>query len=54
MRVIYKNSWAYAKWENFSKVIGKAITSCQNAGYEPSDHFAEIIKMVVERWGFCV
>jgi DNA-damage-inducible protein D len=36
----------YTKWENFSKVIDKAITSCHKAGYEPSDHFAEIRKMV--------
>jgi hypothetical protein len=42
----------YGKWENFSKVIDKAITSCQKAGYEPGDHFAEIRKMVVERWDF--
>lgn len=36
----------YTNWRNFSKVIDKAITSCQNAGYEPQDHFAGIIKMV--------
>jgi len=27
-------------------VIDKAITACQNAGYEPRDHFAHISKMV--------
>jgi hypothetical protein len=42
----------YAKWENFSKVIDKSITSCHKAGYGPGDHFTGIIKMVVERWGF--
>ena len=36
----------YAKWENFSKVVDKAITSCEKAGYEPQDHFAGIRKMV--------
>ena len=42
----------YAKWENFSKVIDKAITSCQNADYEQRYHFVGIRKMVVERWVF--
>lgn len=36
----------YTNWRNFSKVIDKAITSCQNAGYEPLDHFVGVIKMV--------
>lgn len=36
----------YAKWENFAKVIDKAITSCQTAGYDPKDHFLGIRKMV--------
>ncbi len=36
----------YGRWENFSKVVDKAITSCKNAGYEPRDHFLGITKMV--------
>jgi DNA-damage-inducible protein D len=36
----------YTQWKNFAKVIDKAITACQNAGYEPKDHFAGISKMV--------
>jgi len=36
----------YAEWRSFSKVIGKAITSCENSGYEPTDHFGGINKMV--------
>lgn len=36
----------YARWENFAKVIDKAITSCQTAGIEPKDHFLGITKMV--------
>ena len=44
----------YTKWENFSKVFDKAITSCHKAVYEPSDHFAGIRKMVVERWILCL
>lgn len=36
----------YAKWENFARVIDKAITSCRTAGYDPCDHFAGIRKKV--------
>lgn len=36
----------YAKWENFSKVIDKAITACQGSGYDPQDHFLDVRKMV--------
>jgi DNA-damage-inducible protein D len=36
----------YAKWENFAKVIDKAITACENSGYDPKDHFADVRKMV--------
>jgi DNA-damage-inducible protein D len=36
----------YARWENFAKVIDKAITACVNAGYDPQDHFLDITKMV--------
>jgi DNA-damage-inducible protein D len=36
----------YAEWRSFSKVVGRAITSCENAGYEPTDHFGGITKMV--------
>ncbi len=36
----------YAKWENFVKVIEKAKTACQASGYEPTDHFLDVRKMV--------
>ena len=36
----------YAKWENFTKVVDKAKRSCENAGFEPSDHFLDVRKMV--------
>ena len=36
----------YARWENFAKVIDKAITACQTSGYDPKDHFLGITKMV--------
>ena len=36
----------YVKWENFSKVIDRAVLACRNSGYEASDHFPEVRKMV--------
>ncbi len=36
----------YAKWENFSKVIDKAMLACKNSGYALADHFPDIRKMV--------
>lgn len=36
----------YSKWENFAKVIDKAITACETSGYGPRDHFLGIRKMV--------
>ncbi len=36
----------YARWENFAKVVDKAITTCINSGYDPKDHFADVTKMV--------
>ena len=34
----------YTQWRNFEPVIEKAITSCQNSGSDPSDHFARARK----------
>jgi DNA-damage-inducible protein D len=36
----------YSRWENFFKVIEKAITASENSGCEASDHFREVTKMV--------
>ena len=36
----------YTKWENFNKVIDKAMLSCQNSGFECADQFLEVRKMV--------
>lgn len=36
----------YAQWRSFEAVIEKAVTSCENAGFEPADHFARLRKMV--------
>ncbi|MEX0359811.1 MAG: DNA damage-inducible protein D [Allomuricauda sp.] len=36
----------YTKWDNFNKVINKAKTSCEAAGNDIPDHFADVGKMV--------
>ena len=36
----------YTQWRNFSKVMDKAMLACKNSGYELTDHFAEVSKMV--------
>ena len=36
----------YDTWRNFESLIQRAITACQNSGYEPQDHFVGISKMV--------
>jgi DNA-damage-inducible protein D len=37
----------YSQWRNFAAVIDRAITACENSGYDPKDHFAHVGKMVV-------
>lgn len=36
----------YNKWENFDKVINRAMLACRNSGHEISDHFPEIRKTI--------
>lgn len=36
----------YARWENFLTAIQRAMTSCETTGYDPSDHFRGVTKMV--------
>ncbi len=36
----------YTEWRNFSKVIDKAITACENSENEVSDHFVEVNKTI--------
>lgn len=36
----------YNRWENFDKAISRAMTSCEAAGFQVSDHFREITKMI--------
>lgn len=36
----------YTKWENFSKVIKRAMIACENSGHNISDDFPEVRKIV--------
>ena len=36
----------YVKWENFSKVISRAMIACENSGHSISDDFPEVRKIV--------
>jgi DNA-damage-inducible protein D len=36
----------YEKWENFSKVIDKAMLACDTAGFDVRDHFPCVRKMI--------
>ena len=36
----------YAKWENFSKVIDRAMIACKNSGQDLAHHFPDVRKMV--------
>ncbi len=36
----------YDQWKNFQKVIEKAKTACQNAGFAVEDQFADVGKMI--------
>jgi DNA-damage-inducible protein D len=36
----------YARWENFTTAIKRAIESCEATGYNTSDHFRGVTKMI--------
>jgi len=36
----------YARWENFITAIRRAIESCKSTGYDESDHFRGVTKMI--------
>jgi len=36
----------YARWENFTTAIARAMVSCKSTGYEEFDHFRGVTKMV--------
>jgi DNA-damage-inducible protein D len=35
----------YSKWENFSKVIKRAMLACKNSGYNIDEQFPEVRKL---------
>jgi DNA-damage-inducible protein D len=41
----------YKRWANFTRVIERAKTACELAGYDPADHFLEVRKLVALRDG---
>ncbi len=41
-----QNALEYSKWDNFKRVIDKAIRACENSENEVVDHFADVGKMV--------
>jgi len=36
----------YDTWRNFAAVIDKARTACVQAGFDPAEHFADVVKMI--------
>ena len=36
----------YSNWQNFEKIIDKAITSCENSDISAFDHFIDINKTI--------
>lgn len=36
----------YARWENFTTAIQRAIDSCKSTGYDEADHFRGVTKMI--------
>jgi len=36
----------YTKWENFTKVINRAILACKNSGFDISYHFPDVRKTI--------
>ena len=36
----------YSKWENFSKVIKRAMLACKNSGFNIEEHFPEVRKTI--------
>jgi DNA-damage-inducible protein D len=36
----------YSQWRRFEEAIKRAVTSCQQSGNDPANHFAGVGKMV--------
>lgn len=37
----------YSKWDNFQKVINRAMIACENSGYLVEDQFPEVGKLII-------
>ena len=44
----------YAKWENFAKVIKRAMIACENSGHSIPDDFPEVRKMEIQEKSHCI
>lgn len=36
----------YSSWDKFKRVIGKAVTACENSAQSAENHFSQVVKMV--------
>lgn len=36
----------YSNWQNFEKIINKAIMACENSNFKVIDHFTDVSKMI--------
>jgi len=41
-----QNALSYTKWENFAKVIDRAVLACKNSGFVIEDHFPDVRKTI--------
>ena len=41
----------YSKWENFRKVIDKAMIACENSGFSIKDCFPDVRKSIISGKG---
>lgn len=41
----------YERWENFEKVIKRAIESCETSGIAVTDHFRDVTKIITVEKG---
>jgi DNA-damage-inducible protein D len=44
-----QNMLGYARWENFTEAIRRAVDSCNTQGIDINDHFREVTKMPFEQ-----
>ena len=41
----------YAKWQNFRKILEKAMTSCENSSISTNDCFTDVSKPIISGKG---